>query len=123
VQDIRLLVDHREICGLLEAGAIGGQELEVTRGAAAVMKVLEDDELLLNEVLFEVDSAGIRGWVEALAASAIRCVIKHVLKVFLGFHPRQRGAFFLALAPTMLETLSTLLMIKDTLGSRAGMPR
>jgi hypothetical protein len=63
VQDIRLLVDHREICGLLEAGAIGGQELEVTRGAAAVMKVLEDDELLLNEVLFEVDSAGIRGLV------------------------------------------------------------
>jgi hypothetical protein len=60
MQDIRLLVNHREICGLLITGTIGCQELEVTRGAAAVMKVLEDDELLLNEVLLEVDSAGIR---------------------------------------------------------------
>jgi len=41
------------------SGTIGGQELEVTRGPAAVVKVLEDDELLLDEVLLEVDSAGI----------------------------------------------------------------
>jgi hypothetical protein len=63
VQDIWLLVDHWEICGLLVAGAISGQELEVTRGPAAVMKVLEYYELLLNEVLLEVDSAGIGGLV------------------------------------------------------------
>jgi hypothetical protein len=63
VQDIWLLADHREICVLLLTGTIGGQELEVTRGPATVMKVLEDDELLLNEVLLEVDSAGIGGLV------------------------------------------------------------
>ncbi len=58
MQDVRLLADHREIRGLLMAGAIGGQELEVTRGPTAVMKVLQDYELLSNEMLLKVDSAG-----------------------------------------------------------------
>jgi hypothetical protein len=59
VQDVRLLADNWEIRCLLNTGSIGGQELEVTRGPTAVMQVLEDDELLFNEVLLKVDSAGI----------------------------------------------------------------
>ena len=59
MQDVRLLADHWEISGLLKTGAVGGQELEIARGPTAVMKVLEDDQLLFNKVLLKVDSAGI----------------------------------------------------------------
>lgn len=59
MQDVRLLADHREISRLLKTGTVAGEELEVTRGPTAVMKVLEDDELLFNKVLLKVDSAGI----------------------------------------------------------------
>ena len=58
MQDVRLLRDYREIRGLLMTAAIGGQELEVTRGPTAVVKVLQDYELLSDEVLLKVDSAG-----------------------------------------------------------------